>query len=99
VLYLQRMSVRFDGRSRRVLRSASIAIHQLKSGEQMSPIHETNKKAIVMFLFIVFGGTLLTLGTILNSKYLYWLGAVGLFWTALYLLFQSSKLKSPCSPQ
>ena len=93
------MSVRLDGRSRRELRSASAAINHLKSGASLSPTHETNQKTIVTFLLIVFGGTLLTIGTIRDSRLLYWMGAGVLFCDAIYQLFQSSKLKSPCSPQ
>jgi hypothetical protein len=92
------MSVRKDGRRARELTSASVAIDHLKPGEHISPIHETNKKAIVTFLFIVFGGTLLTIGTIIDSRLLYWMGGFVLFWTGIYLVYQS-RLKSPCSPQ
>lgn len=92
------MSVRIDGRSIRKLRSASVAIDHLTAGEHISPMHEINKKAIVTFLFIVFGGTLLTIGTIIDSRLLHLLGVFVLFWTGLYLVYQS-RLKSPCSPQ
>jgi hypothetical protein len=95
------MSVRLDGRSRRELRSPSLAIRQLVSSETkaMPPIHETNLKTIITFLLIVLGGTLLTIGTIIDSRLLYWMGGLVLFVTGIYLIVQSSRLNNPCSPQ
>jgi hypothetical protein len=83
------MSVRLDGRSRRVLTPAGTALKDFmyNSTTALPPIEETNYRAIITLLFIVIGGTCLTVATVNGWVILYYIGLVDLSLVALWLIF------------
>ena len=82
------MSVRLDGRSRRVLVPESVAVTDFmyNSTKALPPIQETNYSTVLSFFLIVIGGTCLTISTVKGWVILYYIGLIDLSLVALWLV-------------
>lgn len=83
------MSVRLDGRSQRILMPVGTAVKEFmdNSTKALPPIQETNYRAILSFIFIIVGGTCLTISTVNGWATLYYIGLIDLSLVALWLMF------------
>ena len=94
------MSVKLDGRSKRNLRSPSVAVRHFTGDnlKAMSPVQKYTVHRIIPFFLIVIGGTLLMVGTFIKNNIIYWAGLSFLGMTALYLLTSVVNPKEPVLP-
>lgn len=100
LLFLE-MSAKLDGRTKRKLRSPSIAVRQFTGDnlKVLSPVQKyTSHHTIIPFFLIVIGGTLLMIGTFTNNNIFYWVGVAFLALTGFYLITSTVNSKESVLP-